>query len=482
DQVMQIKHAEAVQNAMRPEYDAAIRNETLAFTDYAQAQKDVAETSKELRDAQGKLDEVNRMFNHGVGLTEQGLTVYQDALKKSNESVSGLEKRLKKQNGTLKQSEETYIGYQATIANFEGVTAAVVSGDTERIKQSIQNLTNEFVTAEIGTRDTLKNQVTNLEQTYKEMQEAVNAGAPGITQESVDAMKTLVEQSKAELVKSVEAAKPQIIESMKSYGLSASDGLVQSLAEKSPEVRSQAICLLAELQHADNIKRGEILDQLNSLGIQADASLSSGLDHNKGSVRDSSTNVIDTIDTATGARIGQITPWFSTRLGGMAASGVGAMEGITSSSNLSAPNMHTPDWSEIARTAWEGMQSWLDDHSLSVAVNMVKKAGSAIGDFFGFAYGGIATEPAIFGEDGAEMAIPLDPMKRSRALGLYEQTGKILGVTAQESTMRTHMIHSVSAMNHIQGAERIYDFNMQAQQINYKALAKAIAEELRHVP
>ena len=46
----------------------------------------------------------------------------------------------------------------------------------------------------------------------------------------------------------------------------------------------------------------------------------------------------------------------------------------------------------------------------------------------GYANGGIATKPSIFGEDGAEMAIPLSSGKRKRALALWQQTGDMLGV------------------------------------------------------
>lgn len=47
----------------------------------------------------------------------------------------------------------------------------------------------------------------------------------------------------------------------------------------------------------------------------------------------------------------------------------------------------------------------------------------------GYANGGIATKPSVFGEDGAEMAIPLSSDKRKRALSLWNQTGSMLGVT-----------------------------------------------------
>ena len=46
----------------------------------------------------------------------------------------------------------------------------------------------------------------------------------------------------------------------------------------------------------------------------------------------------------------------------------------------------------------------------------------------GYANGGIANKPSIFGEAGAEMAIPLSKNKRNRAINLWRQTGEMLGL------------------------------------------------------
>ena len=92
---------------------------------------------------------------------------------------------------------------------------------------------------------------------------------------------------------------------------------------------------------------------------------------------------------------------------------------------LSPPNIHDLDGESKARKARGDMQGYFDNNPLSVVVNVVKKVGEALG----FANGGIAKTPSIFGEAGPEMAIPLSPGKRDRAKALYEQTGRILGIT-----------------------------------------------------
>ncbi|MDB3084754.1 phage tail tape measure protein [Clostridioides difficile] len=63
-----------------------------------------------------------------------------------------------------------------------------------------------------------------------------------------------------------------------------------------------------------------------------------------------------------------------------------------------------------------------------------ESSGGILSNIFGhFADGGVATRTSICGEDGAEMVIPLSNNRRNRAIGLYEQTGKILGLGSTPS-------------------------------------------------
>ncbi|HBG9067993.1 TPA: phage tail tape measure protein, partial [Clostridioides difficile] len=63
-----------------------------------------------------------------------------------------------------------------------------------------------------------------------------------------------------------------------------------------------------------------------------------------------------------------------------------------------------------------------------------ESSGGILGNILDrFADGGVATRTSICGEDGAEMVIPLSNARRSRAMGLYEQTGKMLGLSSTPS-------------------------------------------------
>ena len=63
---------------------------------------------------------------------------------------------------------------------------------------------------------------------------------------------------------------------------------------------------------------------------------------------------------------------------------------------------------------------------------------SVIGHGHGYANGGIATEPSIFGEAGAEMAIPLDTMKSTRAWQLMKQ---VVDYYAGSSNQNTQVVN-----------------------------------------
>ncbi|HBF6014438.1 TPA: phage tail tape measure protein [Clostridioides difficile] len=77
----------------------------------------------------------------------------------------------------------------------------------------------------------------------------------------------------------------------------------------------------------------------------------------------------------------------------------------------------------------------------------VNEGGGILSNIFGhFAEGGVASKPSICGEDGAEMVIPLSSDRRSRAIGLYEQTGKMLGLsstTSQKVVGNSNIVNNV---------------------------------------
>lgn len=81
---------------------------------------------------------------------------------------------------------------------------------------------------------------------------------------------------------------------------------------------------------------------------------------------------------------------------------------------------------------WNGFDDLLA--GLNYARHRYGDSLSFLGQGHGYANGGIATQPSIFGEAGAEMAIPLDSMKSSRAWELMRQVVAYYGDTNTTQT------------------------------------------------
>ena len=208
ENLIQQKQAKALLDADEEKYTEAIKNQTAAFMEYQKAQQSVNELSIKIKEA--KADETRAQNDLNAALegskwahegVDPKITQARQSLEEARGTTQGYEEKLKELNTTLQRAEEVYTGYNATIQNHEGLASAIITGDQEKISNALQLLVNDFQTTETGTRESLERQTQNLQTQLASMQEAVNSGAPGITQAQVDNMAALVTKSREELDK-----------------------------------------------------------------------------------------------------------------------------------------------------------------------------------------------------------------------------------------------------------------------------------------
>lgn len=210
NEVIQMKKAEAIQSALEDDYTEAITNQTQAYQYYVQKQKDVEKTSKRLTEAQTKEKQAREKLIEAS--KEQGAAVIElnTEYQQAKSEVEALEEEQKKHKNALKDSEDTYLGYVATIQNYEGVVGAIASGEADQIDEAMRRAINSFETAETGTEKSLKKQVQNMTDNYTALQDAVKAGAPGVTQSMVDEAAIMVAEATAEYAKVAPDASKEI--------------------------------------------------------------------------------------------------------------------------------------------------------------------------------------------------------------------------------------------------------------------------------
>lgn len=218
------KRAEAMLSAGDEAYTSAIKNRTASYKSYNKALEQVAKKERDLK-AITKLYEQLDMLRSQTFSDPNATNEEQAEIDKRFESakaqMEGTKSQLAELKETLNKTETKYVEYQSTIQNYEGVSAAIISGDTDKIGAALARMENDFITAEVGTKRTLTNQVKNMQDNYKQLKSAIDTGAPGVTQEMVDNAKQMVDQSKKELDKFEAKAK----ESTTKAGWAAVNGL-----------------------------------------------------------------------------------------------------------------------------------------------------------------------------------------------------------------------------------------------------------------
>lgn len=256
DELIVKKRAEAMLSAGDDDYTSAIKSRTDAYKKYNKALEQATKKKNELNMATelyNQLEqEYSRIMSDPSSTNKQQEDISQ-RVENARALMDGAKSKLAEFNEALNKAEDEYIGYQATIQNYEGVSAAIISGDTDNISAALARMENDFITAEIGTKRTLTNQVKDMQDNYKQLKDAIDSGAPGVTQEMVDNAKKMVDQSKKELDKFEAKAK----ESTSKAGSAAVSGLASKKEDAKAAAKDISESADKSLRTADTKESGK---------------------------------------------------------------------------------------------------------------------------------------------------------------------------------------------------------------------------------
>lgn len=339
EQVMQTKRANAILEASEEEYTTALQKQGEAVQDYNNALSAVNKTQTTLKTKQNNYNSALKEYNDLVSKGVQPNNAMRNHLMELKGDLEGTSDKLKKQKKDLKNAQDAMVGYNQTIENYEGLGAAIISGDADKISEALLSMQESFQTANTGTRESLEEQSKNITEKYNQMKEALANGQQGVTQEYVDQLKDLAGRANEELVARIEQDKETLTNKFKAVGIEVPQSLIDELYNKSPEVQQsvsdvlqnmnngvrlksseiellfkqlginapqslmnqlaglkpnvqqQAIDLLNELQNGESEKRPEVLKQLKDLGIKIDDSTAEGIGANEATVKNKAGSV-----------------------------------------------------------------------------------------------------------------------------------------------------------------------------------------------
>lgn len=289
DQIIEKKKAEALLNANEEAYTGAIKRKDSALKSYTDKLAEYDEAQKKYNDTQAAAKKAQEEYQEILKNSPEAANAHQIASREIYKAADEAKAAFEEQKQKLKEAEETYVGYNATIQNYEGLSSAIISGESDKIEEAMQNIQNSFVTAETGTEDSLKKQVKNMKDNYKAMQKAVEDGTPGVTQAMVDSAKQMVDKSKTELDKFQEKAK-------ESTG-KAGDSAARGFAETTPHMVKVMENLAQSAMDAIDSKSGEF----EQTGENSGNAVNQGLAGTKGDIDKTSKNIADSSNKQLGS-------------------------------------------------------------------------------------------------------------------------------------------------------------------------------------
>ena len=252
DTIIQKKQAEATLSANEPAYTEAIQNRTNAVKTYQDSLVTLQAAEEKYNAVKEKGTAAIEKYQELLRTAPNDAAAYYNANKELILGTTEAEKAYTKAKQGAEDAETALVNYNTTIANYEGLSAAILSGDAGKIKEALVNMQNAFITAETGTRATLEQQVKNLQENADAMQQAVNNGTPGVTQAMADQAQQMVEKAKAELDK----LPPEAEETGKETGSKAAKGLNSTSGENEKAAETLAKSQVKGLSKLDAKKKG----------------------------------------------------------------------------------------------------------------------------------------------------------------------------------------------------------------------------------
>ena len=325
DELIEKKKAEAMLNANQEAYEEAIRKQNEALMDYTNSLSEYESAQKkynEAKEAAKKVEEDYQLILKNSPEAASGyLMANQDILTAAEDAGEAFQESKTR----LEDAEKAYVGYNATIQNYEGLSSAILSGESEKIEDAMLRIKNGFITAETGTKESLENQVKNMQSNYEAMQKAVEDGTPGVTQQMVDSAKQMVDSAKAELDK----LQPQAEESTKKAGEKAKQGL----ASQKPAIDATS----KEIADSSNEKLGSA--DTKGTGSKKASEYDTGVKSQKGNIDTTSKNIADSSNQKLGSAD---TKGTGSRKSGEYDAGVGSQKG-----NIDATSKGIADSSDM---------------------------------------------------------------------------------------------------------------------------------------
>ena len=276
DAVILKKRAEATLDASQDAYTEAIQNKSDALDNYMKAQNAVTESEEKYKKAQEESAKALENYNAIVDTYPEGIMAAEKALDNARAGEEKAKASVEETKQALLEAQETYVGYSSTIINYEKLGAAVLTDSSAKINYALENINNDFITAEAGTRETLQKQYDNYVQHYSALKKAAETGMAQVSDEELKAANDMIwraGQELAKLPKDADTIGQQTGEAM-ANGIGSTADTVGTSAAQLPEAAHGELTLRESMFMTDGETAGKLY--ADKLGEKKEAAKTSG--------------------------------------------------------------------------------------------------------------------------------------------------------------------------------------------------------------
>ena len=266
DKVIEKQHAQNLLSVAEQGYQEALGSQQQLLDNETEYAKALEETGRQAKNAQKELDEIYK--NHSLGTDKDGDIIVDASVAKRveelksqldgyNQKIDETTEARAKNNAEL----ETSLAY---ISRYKGMQEDLLNGDFDKVGEGFAKLSSDFITASTGTREELKQQVSDFKSQYETLLETQKKSPELVSDEQMQNALYLWEQSMIEL----EAATGE-------HAVNIGANFVDTLAMSGMSQDAQIVALNTYIQN--RLNDGESLKEIaDSLGVNFTSSMAEG--------------------------------------------------------------------------------------------------------------------------------------------------------------------------------------------------------------
>ena len=237
EDLIETKRAQAALDGMEQSYQEAVQKSTEALNEYLSAQKESETAAINLSGAKQKLSSLEKQAAEEARLYGNTTAQTNEAVLAAQQEVDQLSANYDELSRATSDAKTNYEGYQTVIQQYEGLSAAIISGDTAAIKDALLSVQADFVRYGEVTDEELKKSVVSASSNMALLGDAIKSGTVSATDSAVTDFANMTAMSLAELSKLPGGAAAQF-SSIEPEAVTALIGLSGSLSSEAKEAVS----------------------------------------------------------------------------------------------------------------------------------------------------------------------------------------------------------------------------------------------------